>query len=263
MRAHVHPLFDDPQQAWGPPVTPERVARTEAALGFRLPPALVADLTACNGGLLRRTLLVGGPRPLRLRDLAGLGYPEGLAQSARLSAEWDYPTPSLVLSSEGPTAVLLDYRRCGPHGEPSVVFVDTDHEVAGRPAEWTLAASYADFRARLHFRHSRTRIAVTGVSFHEDLLEAAGALGATGAVRPDHEGGHTRALDGWRTDAPGPCLVRVLPSRRPNGSRRVAELGDGVFVVETNVARVPAFLEAFSAHMPGEHLWLTAPVSEG
>jgi hypothetical protein len=256
MQAHDHPLFEDPSRPWGPPVTPELVARVEASLGLRLPAALVSDLTACNGGYLRRTRIDSSRRPVQIRDLAGVGYSDGLELSPALCREWDYPTPSLVLSAEGPTAILLDYRRCGPHGEPAVVFVDTDHEVGGRPVEWMLAPDWATFRARLRYGHARFRFAVLDVEFFEDILEKAERLGAVGGTRPDHDGGFTRSLTGWTSSDDGPALIRVLRPQRPDGSYRLPELGSSVFVVETNIREVERFVGAVTRHLPGRHLRL-------
>ncbi len=253
MEWYQHPLFDDPALAWGPSISETLVHRVEGALGLRLPDTYVADLQICNGGILRRTRCPGPRKLVRMRDMAGIGYADGVELSAALCREWDYPTPSLVLSAEGPTAILLDYRRSGPHGEPAVVLVDTDHEVDGRPVEWTLAPDYAAFRDQLVYARDRTQVAVQGVAFHEEVLDAAESLGAVGRMRPDYEGGFTRALDGWTSRDEGPALFRVLLSQRPNGSRRMAELGPDVLVVETNVTDIERFLRAFARCIPGRH----------
>ncbi|MBO86487.1 MAG: hypothetical protein CL927_14120 [Deltaproteobacteria bacterium] len=253
MDPYKHPLFDDPNLAWGPPVTESLVRSVESSLGLHLPAHYVSDLQVCNGGILRRTRCEGAGRIVRMRDMAGIGYPDGVELSASQSREWDYPTPCLVLSAEGPTAVLLDYRRSGPHGEPAVVFVDTDHEVDGRPLEWTLASDYATFRDRLAYVRDRTQVAVQGVAFHEEILEAAEALGAVGRIRPDYEGGFTRVLEGWHSRDDGPVLFRVLQAQRPNGSRRMAELGNDVLIVESNIVDIDRFLAAFATHIPGRH----------
>jgi len=259
MKVYTHPLFDDPSQAWGPPVTEALLTEAHNALGLRLPASLVDALRTCNGGRLRRTLLQvdGRARPIYIRDLAGIGYPEGVEASRSLAREWDYPEPCLVLSAEGPTALLLDYRQ---DGEPPVVFVDTDLEVNGQPAEWTVASSFAELDTRLTHTATRTRIAVLGVPHADVLLDAAARLGAVPPTRPDHEGAYTRTLDGWRTAGPGPCLLRMLPRRRPDGSLRLAELASSttpLWVAETNVSDVVGFLATFAATMPGDHIRLT------
>lgn len=250
---HTHPLFDDPSLAWGPPLTDALVAEVEQTLGLALPADYVSALRACNGGRLRRTTLPDGSfaRRIHFRDLAGIGYPEGLEASARLCREWDYPTPSLVLSAEGPTALLLDYRRCGASGEPAVVFVDTDHEVDGRPAEWTLALDFGAFAAALSYWTRRTRFAVCGMVHADEVLDAAGAVGAVGSIREDHDGGQIRSLEGWTAAEPGPPLLRLLPAHRKNGSRRLAELDAPLFVAEVNVTAPDAFVEQLAAVLPG------------
>ncbi|MBB2923481.1 hypothetical protein FHR80_002406 [Cellulomonas cellasea] len=66
--------------------------------------------------------------------------------SAYLVAEWDYPDVGVVLldtPSGGHDTVMLDYRRCGPTGEPAVVHVDEDRV----PRE--VAPSFAAFVAAL------------------------------------------------------------------------------------------------------------------
>ena len=259
MKVHTHPLFDDAAQQWGPPVTDALVQSVENRLGLKLPVELVDTLRTCNGGRLRRNRLTveGRARPLFIRDFAGIGYPEGLEASAALAEEWDYPQPALVLSAEGPTALLLDYRQ---NSDPTVIFVDTDTEVDGLPAAWSVAPSFAELCARLSFSSSRSHIAVLGVPHADELLEAATALGAVPPTRPDHEGAYTRSIDGWRCAESGPALLRLLPARRPDGSRRLPELAapdTPLWVAETNVADIARFIATFEAIMPGDHLRLT------
>ena len=259
MQVHTHPLFDDPAQQWGPSVTDALVQRTEDTLGLRLPRALLDALRTCNGGRLRRTRLevAGRERPVFVRDLAGIGYPEGLESSPILAREWDYPPRTLVLSAEGPTALLLDYRT---DDSPQVVFVDTDVEINGEAAEWPAAASFAELCQRLSFASSRHHIAVMGIAHADVLLDAASAMGAVGPTRPDHEGAFTRALDGWRCEESGPALLRLLPAHRPDGSRRVPELappGTDLWVAETNITDITRFVATFERVMPGTHVRLT------
>lgn len=212
----------------------------EAALGLRLPDALVAALRGSNGGPLRRTLLPGvhtSRKSLRVRDLSGIGYAEGLRLSPALCAEWDYPAPALVLSSEGPCAVLLDYRRCGAEGEPAVVYVDTDHEVDGRPAEWTLALDVGRFLAALRYDPGRAQVAVPAGIPLADLTSALRACGGSGPENEDYEGGRSLALVDVPSREPGVARLRSVPLARPDGTRWFPELSGHGWLVET--AAVP------------------------
>jgi hypothetical protein len=242
MRAHAHPLWDSPTRAWAPPPTSAAVAAAEAQLGFTLPPALLAAWDVCNGGPLRRTAFppvratFPPPDGVRVRDLVGLGHRGDLLASPRLIAEWDYPSPCLVLSCEGPRALLLDYRRCGPHGTPAVLYVDTDHEVAGRPAEWTLSLDLGAFLDALLYRPERTEVGLTGGLDEPAVLALLGAVGAEGPPRADHEGGRTWVLPGLAATEPGPARLRLLPHRRADRTRVFPELPAVDWVVETTAA---------------------------
>lgn len=240
---HKHPLFDRPDGAWGPPVTVGVRRDEEARLGLRLPDALVEALSQTNGGRLRRTRLSGVHTShrtragLQLRDLSGIGYAEGLRLSQSLCEEWDYPGPALVLSSEGPSAVLLDYRRCGAEGEPAVVFVDTDHEVDSRPAEWTLALDVGTFLAALRYDPGRSQVAVPEGVGAAALESALRATGGSGSANEDYEGGRSLALVDVESREPGVARLRSVPLRRPDGTRWFPELSSHDWLVET--AAVP------------------------
>ncbi|MFI6170414.1 SMI1/KNR4 family protein [Nocardia sp. NPDC051052] len=47
---------------------------------------------------------------------------------AYLVREWGLPAPIVLLDGDGHYWVGLDYRECGPAGEPSVAVFDTDRE---------------------------------------------------------------------------------------------------------------------------------------
>lgn len=241
MEPHVHPLWDSPSRAWAPPPTPAAVAAAESRLGLRFPPALVAAWATCNGGPLRRTAFppvratFPPPDGVRVRDLVGLGHRGDVLASPALIAQWDYPSPCLVLSCEGPRALLLDYRRCGPDGTPAVLYVDTDHEVAGRPAEWTLALDLGAFFDALLYRPERTEIGLSGALSDSAVRDLLRSLGAEGPPRPDHEGGHTWVLPGPAAVEPGPARVRLLPHRRIDRTLVFPERPELDWVVETTV----------------------------
>ncbi|WP_197675721.1 SMI1/KNR4 family protein [Micromonospora auratinigra] len=83
-----------------------------------------------NGGVLRDTCHLTGPRHVHLHVVTGIGYEHGIDEmSAYLIAEWDYPEIGVVLGvteSAGHDTVMLDYSACGPDGEPAVSHVDED-----------------------------------------------------------------------------------------------------------------------------------------
>lgn len=255
MRAHEHPLFDDPRRAYGPPLSAAVVEAAEQALGRSLPQALLAALADCNGGALRRTALVGPDRrpTLRLRDLCGLGHRGGVEDSAQQAKEWGYPSDCLLLHAEGPTAVLMDYRRCGAHGEPSVIFVDTDHEVAGRPLERTVATSVGALLGALRFISPRTLIALPGLDDEDALLEALQAAGCEGPVRRDHEGGRSLSRVGWDSVEPGAARVRLVPNLRFDRTRPFPELPEVRWLLESTAAAsdTPAVEALAAAICPG------------
>ncbi len=233
-------------------------------LGLRLPDALIAALMQCNGGRLRRNRVAGfQPTPrwrrgLVLHGLAGLGYDEGLGWSAALCQEWGFPGPSLVLCHGGPWALLLDYRRCGADGEPAVVFCDTDHEVAGRPAEWTVAPTFADFLDRLDPVADRSMVALVSGCAWPVLRDALLAFGAEGPVREDFEGGLSLSLVGPESAETGVARLRALANRQPDGRLLLPERPDCGWLLETTVApdALDDHLAGLQAALPGELILL-------
>lgn len=133
------------------PATAEECARTEAALGVTLPPALLAVLRVRNGGQIRLSSLKLTPEGRKkygrkrysFTRLAGV-HPtdsDGLTQQTALARqEWDLPAGLIPLGGDGHSWCCLDYRACGPTGEPSVVHIDLDEA-----QEFTLAPTFAEF----------------------------------------------------------------------------------------------------------------------
>ncbi|MFD9703915.1 SMI1/KNR4 family protein [Lentzea sp. NPDC059081] len=122
-----------------PPLTPDAVRDAEKVLGVRLPEALLELLRVQNGGTVvdSRTAFPVTSATSWASDhvpfdsLMGIG-PEGgaltLLDTPYLVGEWDLPSPVVLLCGDGHTWVALDYRECGPDGEPSVVWLDADAE---------------------------------------------------------------------------------------------------------------------------------------
>lgn len=247
MDLHDHPLFHDPAAAGSPPLTPELVAAAEASLGVRLPPAWLAALEICNGGELRRGWLPTpmplsrGRRGAAFRDLLGIGGFDGTdVLGPDIVDEWELPEGSVVLSSEGPQALVLDYAARGPEAEPQVRYIDSDEDGA-----WIVAPTVANLLERLEFRKSRTELALLGHLELDEVLEGLGRLGGEGPARPDHGGGHSLSLVGREGLETGPTLVRARPNRRPDvGALYYPELPEQSWLVELTVTadQVPELL---------------------
>lgn len=131
-----HSMYDSP------PLDAELIRQAEKALGVRLPRAYLGVLAERNGGILARQnyrVGVAGSRELpgavragetiAVLALLGVGGRWGIdVMSKFLVEEWEYP-PGIVicmLPSGGRDTVMLDYSKCGPQGEPSVVYVGED-----------------------------------------------------------------------------------------------------------------------------------------
>jgi hypothetical protein len=76
--------------------------------------------------------------------LGPVGADLTLLDTPYLVGEWDLPSPVVLLSGQGHYWIALDYRMCGPEGEPSVVWLDED--MAG---ELQLAPDFRRFVERL------------------------------------------------------------------------------------------------------------------
>jgi hypothetical protein len=76
-------------------------------------------------------------------DLMGIG-PAGsvrtILDTPHLVREWDLPEPIVLLTGDGHWWIALDYRVCGPTGEPSVAWLDVDMR-----EDLTLAPDFRSF----------------------------------------------------------------------------------------------------------------------
>lgn len=120
-----------------PPLTDEMVVDAEGVLGVRLPFTLLELLRVQNGGVVADGCnAFPSTRPTSWSDgrvpfvtLMGIGAAEGtlsLLDTPYLVQEWDLPSPLVLLTGDGHWWIALDYRACGPEGEPSVTWFDTD-----------------------------------------------------------------------------------------------------------------------------------------
>jgi hypothetical protein len=140
-------FFEDDVTFTGAPLTDGMVRAAEESLGYRLPLSYVGLLRERNGGVPRRCCF---PTPFRtswapghieIDAILGIGEcdwgVDAEMGSAYLVPEWGYPDVGVVICatpSGGHDTVMLDYRGCGPQGEPAVVHVDEDRvprQIAG------------------------------------------------------------------------------------------------------------------------------------
>lgn len=126
-----------------PPLTPDAIAAAERALGVSLPRSFLDLLREQNGGYLRCTL------PNSVHSLLwGIGerYPNIVDQRHWLDLDEAEQPPGAELlvafDGDGHWYLCLDYRHVGPHGEPSVSFIDVE---IGR--ESAVAPDFASFCA--------------------------------------------------------------------------------------------------------------------
>lgn len=124
----------------GAPLTDDIVATVERELGYRLPASYVELMRFQNGGIPRRTnhrikqrtswshnhiaisgiYSIGGDRPCSLL---------GSFSSQFWIDKWGYPPIGVYFAdcpSAGHDMLCLDYRACGPRGEPQVVHIDQE-----------------------------------------------------------------------------------------------------------------------------------------
>jgi hypothetical protein len=135
----------------GPPLTDGMVASAEATLGVRLPAALIDMLRERNGGFLKRPYFAYPVVDdiMALTSLHGLGWRRGMDGEygcLYMSKEWHYPDGLLYIDGDGHTGIFLDYRDCGPQGEPSVGWYDGE---ADPPEIVKLDDTFAAFVSRL------------------------------------------------------------------------------------------------------------------
>lgn len=243
------PLFDAPSKPNGPPLTEQLVAQAEQRLGVKLPASYLEVLRKCNGGRLRRTRFpmheatTWADDHVSVDSLLGIGGTEGTdtpSGTPYMVQEWGYPSPSVLLHSDGHTAVLLDYREVGPHGEPPVIFVDVE---APDPRVWTLAPDFGAFVAGLTYDEQRHSIGLPGLSLPaREVLQRLGARDIEEDLLGDVEG----LLAGVPSRAGAPeANLSVGPNAFSDGSGwRFEEHPGCALVLETDVedARLDAFL---------------------
>ncbi|CAM5313210.1 SMI1/KNR4 family protein [Streptomyces canus] len=134
-----------------PPLTDEMVREAQRVLGVTLPSALLDLLRVQNGGVVAADHdAFPTSRPTSWSQdhvpfdaLMGIGRLErltSLLDSPYLVEEWGLSSPIVLLSGDGHCWIGLDYRGCGPDGDPSVTWFDIELDT-----ELTLASDFRTF----------------------------------------------------------------------------------------------------------------------
>lgn len=129
----------------GAAVTEEMIESVQAELGYRLPDAYISLLRNQNGGLpVRTNHRTSQPTSwaedhVAITGIYGLDRAKSCSLCGEFSSkfweeEWGYPAIGVYFAdcpSAGHDMLCLDYRECGPKGEPKVVHVDQecDYEI--------------------------------------------------------------------------------------------------------------------------------------
>ena len=130
------------------------LAKVEEQLGVKLPAAYVALAQRQNGGVPRRTAhrtsarTSWAPDHIAITGIYSIGSvkPSSLCGefgSAFWVSEWGYPDIGVYFAdcpSAGHDMLCLDYRACGPRGEPGVVHVDQECDYKITPVAPTFEA---------------------------------------------------------------------------------------------------------------------------
>lgn len=124
------------------PLTDGAVGDVEFKLGYTLPKSYVELMRFQNGGIPRRTCHhTSEPTSwshdhIAIHGIFSIGEQKHHSLLGRLGSqhwidEWGYP-PICVYFADCPSAghdmICLDYRACGPRGEPQVVHIDQEQD---------------------------------------------------------------------------------------------------------------------------------------
>ena len=138
-----------------PPASEADLVRAETELAVSLPIALRRVLGVQDGGYLRLTTFRLKTKPPKkwstrreyfVNELPGAAAGETLVAQRNLARlEWGVPEGLLPLCGDGHWWCCLDYRSCGPQGEPAITHVQPEDEL-----EFEVAPDFATLLSGLH-----------------------------------------------------------------------------------------------------------------
>ncbi len=122
------------------PPTNEIIYKLENELGYKLPESYIWLMKKHNGGTpINNCFPTNSPTSwsedhIAITGIYGIGYEKSNSLGGDFGSkfwikEWEYPEIGVVICdcpSGGHDMVFLDYRECGPQGNPCVVYVDQE-----------------------------------------------------------------------------------------------------------------------------------------
>lgn len=139
----------------GKPVTDKDIKAAEAELGYTLPAAYIELLKHHNGGVLHKNCFINDEGDcVNLIGIYGIDRDKKYSLLGTMGNEFwiskcKYPPIGVVVAdtiSGGHDMIFLDYRECGPTGEPKVVRVDQECDYSIT----LLADTFGDFIKNLY-----------------------------------------------------------------------------------------------------------------
>ena len=124
------------------PPSDELIASVEEELGYKLPAAYIWLMKQHNGGIPVNTCYpcdeptCWADDHVAITGIFGIGREKSYSLCGELGSqfmidEWEYPAIGVAICdcpSAGHDMIFLDYRVCGPQGEPAVVHVDQEND---------------------------------------------------------------------------------------------------------------------------------------
>ena len=124
------------------PPSDELIASVEEELGYKLPASYICLMKQHNGGIPANTCYPSDEPTswaddhIAITGIFGIGREKDYSLCGKLGSrfmidEWEYPAIGIAICdcpSAGHDMIFLDYRDCGPQGEPAVVHVDQEND---------------------------------------------------------------------------------------------------------------------------------------
>ena len=139
----------------GKPVTDEDIKDAEAELGYTLPAAYIELLKNHNGGVVKKNCFINDDDDcVYVTGIYGIDRDKKYSLLGEMGNEFwiskvKYPPIGIVVAdtiSGGHDMIFLDYRECGPTGEPKIVRVDQECDYSIT----LLADNFGDFIKNLY-----------------------------------------------------------------------------------------------------------------